>query len=296
MKILVVIVTYNGEKWMERCIGSISQSLLEADTYVVDNNSTDGTVATIKRINPNAIVFEAGKNLGFGRANNIGMKYALDNGYDYVYLLNQDAWIQADTLTKMIDVQQRHPEYGILSPMQIEADESHFDTNFFSGPLSIKNNKYLVEDFFFDSLKEVYEVSDVMAAHWMISRDCLEDVGGFSPTFQQYGEDNNYIDRAHYFKYKVGIVPSARAIHDRAKREITKEKLFVMNCYTMPLVYLSDISGSSQRWKILGFAYLALKQYKSFGLVLKNWYKVFKSLPTIKQNKKESKNSGAFLK
>lgn len=296
MKILVVIVTYNGEKWMERCIGSITQSTLEADTFVIDNNSTDGTIAAIRRVNPKAFVYEAGKNLGFGQANNIGMKYALENGYDYVYLLNQDAWILADTLSKMIDVQQRYAEFGILSPMQIDAEENHFDANFFSGPLSFKNNKYFVEDLYFGHTKDVYEVSDVMAAHWLISRNCLRDVGCFSPTFKQYGEDNNYIDRAHYFNYKVGIVPSARAIHDRAKREITKEKLFVMNCYTMPLVYLSDISGSSPRWKIIGFAFLALRQFKSLGLVVNNWYKVFKMLPTIRRNKKNSKNKGAFLR
>ena len=90
MKILVVIVTYNGEHWMEKCIGSIMKSGVKADTYVIDNNSTDGTVAAVRVINPEAIIVESKENLGFGRANNIGMKYALDKGYDYVYLLNQD--------------------------------------------------------------------------------------------------------------------------------------------------------------------------------------------------------------
>ena len=296
MKILVVIVTYNGEHWMKKCIGSIMKSSVRADTYVVDNHSTDGTVAAIRRTNQEAIIVESKENLGFGRANNIGMKYALENGYDYVYLLNQDAWLMEETLEKMVEVHARHPEYGILSPVQVEADGEHFDGNFRGGPASSRYNDRFAEDAYFGRLQEVYELPDVMAAHWMISRKCLEEVGLFSPTFKQYGEDNNYIDRAHYFGYGVGFVPAARAVHDRSKRALSKEKLFYMNCYAMPLVYLSDISGSSSRWKMWGFTFMALQQYKAYGLVVKNWYKVLKQLPTIRRNKKASMKKGAFLK
>ena len=55
-----------------------------------------------------------------------------------------------------------------------------------------------------------------MAAHWLITRKCIDTVGGFSPSFYHYGEDNNYIHRTNYWKLKVGIVPSAKAVHDRS--------------------------------------------------------------------------------
>lgn len=295
MKILVIIVTYNGEHWMEKCIGSIMKSSIKADTFVVDNTSTDRTVEVIRNINPNAIIIESKVNLGFGGANNIGMKYALDNGYDYVYLLNQDAWLAENTLENLVFVHVNHTEYGILSPMQVNAAGNHFDDNFAVGPVSSKYNRHLIEDLYFSRLQDVYEVPDVMAAHWLISRKCLEDVGGFSPTFPQYGEDNNYIDRAHYYKYKAGIVPSTRAVHDRLGRELSKEKLFYLYSYSMPLVYLSDISETPSFWKMIGFTFIALQQYRSLGLALKNWFMVLKKLPTIKRNKKYSLIKGAFL-
>ncbi|MDE7397344.1 MAG: glycosyltransferase, partial [Muribaculum sp.] len=96
MKILSIIVTYNGMRWIDRCIKSVLDSSISTDIYVIDNFSTDNTVEHIKKMYHRVMVYETNENLGFGKANNIGLKYALDNSYDYVYLLNQDAWIEQD--------------------------------------------------------------------------------------------------------------------------------------------------------------------------------------------------------
>ena len=73
-------------------------------------------------------------------------------------------------------------------------------------------------------MEEVYEVPFVMAAHWLISRDCLRATGGFSPTFAHYGEDDNYIQRAIYHGYKIGYSPKALAVHDRENRKTALRK------------------------------------------------------------------------
>lgn len=151
------------------------------------------------------------------------MQYAIDNNYEFVYLLNQDAWIFPDTLRNLIDVYNLHTEYGILSPFQMQANEEHLDKNF-KISLSRVLDDY-ISDFYRNKFQDVYSLPDVMAAHWLISRMCLLKVGGFSPTFTQYGEDNNYIERATYHGFKIGVVPSAKAIHDRANRSITKKKV-----------------------------------------------------------------------
>ncbi len=94
----------------------------------------------------------------------------------------------------------------------------------------------IINDYYFNrNKKDVYDVDFVMASHWLITRKCLEIVGGFSPSFSHYGEDNNYTDRAHYWGIKVGIVPSSQAIHDRGERKMDKNKeLYLLN-YIIPL-------------------------------------------------------------
>ena len=130
MKLLVVIVTYNAMQWAERCFDSLRKSTIVPDVFVVDNGSTDGTQTYIHEHYPEVIFQQSKENLGFGKANNIGLQYALDNEYDYVYLLNQDAWVMPDTFEKLIIVHKEHPEYGILSPFQMEANMEHIDKNF----------------------------------------------------------------------------------------------------------------------------------------------------------------------
>ena len=92
-------------------------------------------------------------------------------------------------------------------------------------------------------MKEVYEIPFVMAAHWMISRECLLKVGGFSNTFPHYGEDCNYIHRLRYHKFNVGIAPNINVVHDREYRMESLEKQLYM-VYIYNLIYLSDIRYS----------------------------------------------------
>ena len=77
-------------KWLQNCLEAIKKSTYPVDTIVIDNGSTDSTVLFIKSNYPEVHLVESGKNLGFGQANNVGMRYALEQNADYVYLLNQD--------------------------------------------------------------------------------------------------------------------------------------------------------------------------------------------------------------
>ena len=101
-KVLVVIVTYNALKWIQKCLRSVEKSTLQADVLVVDNGSTDGTLPLIRTDFPRTRIIETGENLGFGAANNRGLRIAHDECYDFAYLLNQDAWLEKDTLEKLV--------------------------------------------------------------------------------------------------------------------------------------------------------------------------------------------------
>ena len=125
MKVLVIIVSYHFEPWIDRCLGSLRLSQYPVDTVVIDNGSTDRTIQRIQNDYPEVRLLPQAKNLGFGKANNIGMQIAVAEGYDIVFLLNQDAWIDSNTIGKLVALSQSHPQYGILSPVHLTGKETN---------------------------------------------------------------------------------------------------------------------------------------------------------------------------
>lgn len=288
MKVLTIIVTFNGLGWIERCIRSVIKSSLSSDIMVIDNGSTDGTVEYIRSTFGEIELVMSEDNLGFGRANNIGLKKAVENNYDYVYLLNQDAWIESDTIEKLIAVNQKHPEYGILSPLQTDASMLVLDCNFL-----LACNKGMLSDACCSFLRELYQTSIVMAAHWLISRDCLLKTGGFSPTFHHYGEDNNYAQRVAYKGFKVGIVTTAKGVHDRSERVMTKSKARYLD-YINGLILLSDPNDSHNLKRLTIDYFKKFLKHPSYNYI-KYYILTLCSYKDIKSNKAKAFEDGAFL-
>jgi len=238
MKLFVIIVTYKGMQWYDHCFGSLRESTLPVQTIVVDNASNDGTVEYIKKHFPEVHLIESKENLGFGRANNMAMRYALDQGCDYVFLLNQDTWIEPDAIEKLVAIHQQHPEYGILSPMHLRTDKKSLYMQIIDGNHN-NPNKRLISDLYCNTLKDVYTVKYVNAAAWLLPRNTLETVGGFDPLFFVYGEDGNYLHRLEYHKLKVGLVPQSQIIHDHQTSSSTSgfsseylQEQYRLSCYT----------------------------------------------------------------
>ena len=81
-----------------------------------------------------------------------------------------------------------------------------------------------------------------MAAHWLMPVKALQEIGTFAELFPIYGQDDNWCDRARCHGWKIGVVPSARAIHDRATRSESKDRILERNYRTAALVRLADIN------------------------------------------------------
>ena len=215
MTVSVVVVTYKGFQWYERCFTSLRQSNVPVTTVVVDNASKDGTIEYIKEHFPEIHLIESEKNLGFGGANNIGIRYAMDQGCDYCFLLNQDAWIEPDTMAGLIRISQAHPEYGILSPVHLNKEKTNIEKWLLQRLDDFRTtNSTLFDDLYFGCLKDVYRTKYVNAAAWFLPRKTLETIGGFDPIFFHYGEDDNYINRVLYHGLKIGICPRLQIVHD----------------------------------------------------------------------------------
>lgn len=214
-KLFVIIVTWNGMKWIHECLNSLRKSNVSVQTVVIDNGSKDETVSYIRQNFPEVHLIESGKNLGFGQANNEGMRYALSHGCDYVYLLNQDAYVYPDMFEKLLKISEKaeNKQYAILSPLHVHGDRVTLDSQF-RGYMK-EAAPLMVQDMLLANMKEVYPVEAVPAAGWFLSRHTLETIGGFDPIFFHYGEDHHYAQRVRYHNYLTGIVPTAKMVHDR---------------------------------------------------------------------------------
>ena len=267
-KVLVIVVTYNGMRWLERCLDSVYD---QADVYVFDNDSTDGSADFVASRYPSAKLVRSAENLGFSKPNNLGFEYAVKKGYEYVYLLNQDAWLESGALDKLVAVSEAHPEYGVLSPVQYQDGYEELDIQF--------------QKLYKKAEGQVVEVPRVMAAHWLVPVRVIEKVGPFEEAlFPLYGQDDEWCHRLHFFGLKVGVVPEARAVHDRAHRPESKEKLVHRNFYTGSLVRLCRYHRPL--WInfliILPFTFVKAFKYRSF-LPFKYLGQIFKDLPAVKE-------------
>lgn len=295
-KVLVIVVTYNGMKWIDKCLSSIKGSSVSTDAMVIDNASDDGMPHYISVNYPEIKLVENRRNLGFGQANNMGLQYALNNGYDYVYLLNQDAWLMPDTIEKLIKINLENPDFGILSPLQLEGNMQHLDHSVANKLGSWPVGKELIEDMCFNRLRDVYAVTQIPAAHWLMSRMAIQMVGGFSPTFYHYGEDDNYADRLYYHKMKLGVLFTARGIHDREYRIDSKEKQMLLASVKI-MSCLSDINKPvGKRWgKAVKLAGHSFYKFRSWGWVC-HCLRILFNYPQIRTNAERSREEGAFLK
>lgn len=216
-KIHIIIVTYNAMKWAERCFNSIRKSSVPVHCFVIDNGSTDGTQDYIKMHFPEVDITQSETNLGFGKANNIGIEKAYKDGAEFFYLMNQDAWLYQDSMEKMLEVYNSHPhqeEIGIMSPIHVDGTEKYLDI--FLDQYIAKNYEKtrMISDLYFQTLKPYYEIRFVNAAHWLLPRKTIETIGGFNPYFFHYGEDDEYVNRIHFHEKKVLLIPGSKAVHD----------------------------------------------------------------------------------
>ncbi len=220
MKILVIIVSYNFERWIDRCLGSLRQSEQPADVVVIDNASQDDTVRLIRQNYPEVRLIPNPSNLGFGRANNIGMKVALTEGYDYVFLLNQDAWIAPSTLGTLAALCRQYPQYGILSPTHLTGSGDQLERGF-AAYTRLHSLEEITATATHGKEQAPETVPFINAAFWMVPVDVLKKIGGFCPLFYHYGEDVDFVNRLRHAGYRVGYSKAVSGCHDREHRQVS---------------------------------------------------------------------------
>lgn len=291
-KVLVIVVTYNGMPWLDRCLSSVCVSTknaqnVDVDLFVVDNDSTDGSADFVQAHFPQAKLVRSAENLGFSKANNLGMRYALDKGYDYVYLLNQDAWLAPGALETLVAAAEAHPEYAVLSPLQMTDGYKAMDPQFEKIFRRYAPQNDICHP---GRSRRIYCVERVMAAHWLMPVAALKTVGFFEEElFPLYGQDDDWCNRARYKGLRIGIVAEARAVHDRAQRTESKEKVIRRNYYTGSLVRLCN--PNRPLWErfcfVCLFTVVKAVKYGSFR-PFRYFRQICRQLPAVRRHRAES--------
>lgn len=270
-KLLVIVVTYNSMRWLERCLSSIPAW---ADVYAFDNDSTDGSADFVKAHYPKAKLVRSAENLGFSRPNNLGVQWAIDHGYDYVYLMNSDAWLEAGALEKLVTASEAHPQYGVLSPLQMTDGYKELDKQFAKRCPVVAGH-------------DVYDVRRVMAAHWLVPVAVIKRIGFFAEElFPHWGQDDEWCQRLCFYGLKVGVVEEARGVHDRAYRQDPVETLVKRNYYTGSLVRLCNPARSIflTFLFILPFTFVKALKYRSL-LPFKYFRQLVQNLPLVRAHR-----------
>lgn len=222
----IIIVNYNVKDFLLQCLYSIERAAVKIDVevIVVDNRSSDGSIAYLSPLFPSVEFIELPENIGFGRGNNVGIMKAAAK---YTLLLNPDTILADDTLTMMVDYMEKHPEVGIAGCKVLNGDGTFqvqcrrgFPTPWASfcklfglqrlfpkSPLFARYNQT------FRSEDETYYVDAVIGAFMFCRTDVLQSVGGFDPEFFMYGEDLDLCYRVFLKGWKTAYYHETTTIH-----------------------------------------------------------------------------------
>lgn len=273
----VIIVNYNVKEFLSNLLVSIEKASqgITVEVIVVDNASDDGSIELLKEKHPGVILISSDKNLGFSKANNLGLKRAKGR---YLLLLNPDTLVEEDTFRKMIHFLDNNTSVGmagckILNPdgtLQLACRRG------FPGPwtsfckvtglstLFPKSRLFARYNLTYLDENQTYEVDAISGSFMMIRRECYEKTGGLDEQFFMYGEDLDLCYRVQKAGYKVYYYHDTRIIHykgESTKRSNIDETRIFYDA--MRLFVRKHFSGSFLVETVLRFA-ISLRETAAF--------------------------------
>lgn len=225
-KTSIIIVTFNSARTIKNCLNSIMRSSTDCEIIVVDNNSEDETVKIIQRYGKKVNLIEAGANLGFAKANNLGVKSATG---EYIIFLNPDTEVWGkDSLNKLRTALEENPEYGIIGPKLVYPDGTpqnrvrNLPTVFRAFKEYILGNKGEY-DFYSPNCKTLCEVESIIGACMVVKKELFEKVGGFNEKYFMYFEDLELCKEIKSRGFKIGFLPEVTIEHAEGKSGLNQK-------------------------------------------------------------------------
>ena len=234
VKLSIIIVNYNVKHFIEQCLISVYNAIsgIQAEVFVVDNNSVDGSCALIKEKFKGVNLIENKKNYGFSYANNQAIKEAKG---EYILLLNPDTVVKEDSFEKCLAFMDKTPDSGGLTVKMIDGKGKFLPESkralptpkvafykiFGLSKLFPKSKRFARYHLGHLSNNEIHEIEIMPGAFMMLRKEALDKTGLLDEDYFMYGEDIDLSYRIIKAGYKNYYFPETTIIH--YKGESTKK-------------------------------------------------------------------------
>ena len=214
--VTAVVLSWNRRADTLDCLRSLASAEGPLRVILVDNASTDGSADAVAREFPDVTLILNDANLGFAAGNNVGLRRALEDGADWVLVLNNDVVVEPGFLPPLLEEAARRPDAGALSPKILLADPP--DVVWFAGARYDPRRGYNGrqrgygerDDGRFD---ELWETDRVCGAAMLVPRAVLDQDGLFDEALFAYSEDTDWSLRVRERGHRLWVVPASRVHH-----------------------------------------------------------------------------------
>jgi hypothetical protein len=215
-RVCILVLNWNGADDTLGCLTSLQE--LSYDKYeavVIDNGSDDDSVSRIKQAFPKNHMIELESNLLYGGGNNVGLKWAAEQGFDFVVFLNNDTTVEPDFLEPLLSAFNKNEQVGISAPLMCYSanpDKVWYGggkVNLWTGTIAHYHIRDSVNSIDLITQKTEY----ITGCCLMMPVSVAKEFGGFNPAFKMYGEDVDLSLRCTGAGYELIFVPQSRIYH-----------------------------------------------------------------------------------
>lgn len=267
----VVVVNYNTADLLRRCLDHAlaSDTRAAVSLTVVDNGSTDGSLALLRDDYPQVRALRSERNLGFSGGNNLALRRILaampdhaERAHEYILLVNSDLFLAPDTIAGLVAFAEGRADVGVVGP-RIELPNGTLDlacrrsfptpTNAFFKLFGLSrrfpgNARFAAYNLTNLALDQVTEVDSVTGACMLVRVAAIDEVGLLDERFFMYGEDLDWAYRIKAAGWRVFYTPAVRALHQKGATSARQSGRMIVEFYrAMYLFYRKHYADRSPR-------------------------------------------------
>ena len=209
----VIVVNYNGKKWLKKCFDSLSsQTYKNLELIFVDNSSSDGSVEFVKSKYPSVKIVELSENYGYAIGNNRG--YQVSSG-GYIVLLNNDTYVEDTYIQEFLDNINSKPKIAVIQSKIVLMDQPGLidSAGSFLTDFSLLYHLGFKKPSNLNLYNSAYPVFSVKGASIMIKKEVIENVGLFDEEFWSYYEETDFCHRVWIAGYECWYFPTPICYH-----------------------------------------------------------------------------------
>jgi GT2 family glycosyltransferase len=248
--VISVILNTNRKDDTLECIGSLKENDYVAhEIILLDNQSTDGSVSAVQDKYPDVQINVLSENRGYAGNNNVGIQAAVDQGAEWVFVLNEDTVFSPDCLSKLIEVGNADETIGILGPMVYHHDEPNVIQS--AGGELGKNwlGMHLgMNEVDHGQFSEPRPVEWITGCAILVRREVIEQVGMIDERFFMYSEEKEWCMRAGKAGWKLVHVPEAKVWHKGVQRDYQPKPSFTYYSTRNHFIMLSKHRAPVYAW------------------------------------------------